>query len=464
MNEHFLDIKSASPYYIDLRPLCDDKTVLKNPHKGWYMHYIDNGMRRANYRNSIEKGDYLEDFPGLNHLYLRIDWSDIEKEEGKYDWSEINHIFDEWGSRGYSFAFRLCTYEGKGVPNATPEWVREAGADVTEIYDSWEPNYGDPVYLRKLASFMRCFGAKYNSDPRVEFIDIGTYGTWGEGHTFAGSAKNYPVEVLRRHVDIHLDNFPDKFLLVNDDMIHSAYLAGGVGAAEYLMDYCAGKGLGARDDSVCVSSYAATMGYDTMRYGFMYDHFYENAPVDLEFEHYSAVSDEVFKDGYVFMEALKRAHATYAGFHGNPRYWLSQRRYFTEYIANRLGYWYFIDSVELPECVSGYSSVAKLKIRNCGYAPAYYRYSLKLKAVPTDGAGDYLLFEGGNNLLWKDEFTETVKLSFKCVPAGRYMLKLGLFEGKTPIKFAIKDKYYNNGWYDITAFEVKSRDTEIFDS
>ena len=27
------------------------------------------------------------------------------------------------------------------------------------------------------------YGRKFNGDSRVEFIDVGTYGTWGEGHT-----------------------------------------------------------------------------------------------------------------------------------------------------------------------------------------------------------------------------------------------------------------------------------------
>lgn len=34
------------PSYIDLNFCQDDETVLKNPHKGWYWHYIDNGVDR----------------------------------------------------------------------------------------------------------------------------------------------------------------------------------------------------------------------------------------------------------------------------------------------------------------------------------------------------------------------------------------------------------------------------------
>ena len=54
------------------------KTVLKNPHKGWYWHYFDNGVRRPLYRDKLPEGETYESFPGLNHLYLRIDWYDVQ--------------------------------------------------------------------------------------------------------------------------------------------------------------------------------------------------------------------------------------------------------------------------------------------------------------------------------------------------------------------------------------------------
>ena len=53
-----------------------------------------------------------------------------------------------------------------------------------------------------------------------DFIDVGTFGTWGEGHTTSGSCRSYSLEVLKRHIDLHLKNFPDTYVLVNDDMIN----------------------------------------------------------------------------------------------------------------------------------------------------------------------------------------------------------------------------------------------------
>lgn len=40
--------------------------------------------------------------------------------------------------------------------------------------------------------------------------------------------------------------------------------------------------------------------------------------------------------------------ATYAGFHGFVTKWIAEQRPLHEYLANRLGYWYFIEGFSLP--------------------------------------------------------------------------------------------------------------------
>lgn len=195
---------------------------MNNPHKGWYWHYIDNGFGRINYRKGVED-DYTLDFPCLNHLYLRFDWADIEKEEGIFDWYYIDEIVNKWSKYNYRFAFRVCCYEAGEIKYATPEWVREAGAKGYFCgNDCWQPDYGDEIFLEKLENFMKEFGKKFNGHPLVEFVDVGTYGTWGEGHTGYGSGNSFPTDVLIKHINLHLKYFPDTYVIMNDDMINAS--------------------------------------------------------------------------------------------------------------------------------------------------------------------------------------------------------------------------------------------------
>lgn len=444
--------------WTDLRLLLDDRTILRNPHKGWYYHYVDNGFARAAYRDGAKDDEYLTSFPGLNHLYLRIDWCDIEREKGVYDWSAVDEIFDRWSKYGLKFTFRLCTFEGDSadIPYATPKWVFESGARFTQLKNAIEPDYGDEIYLNLLEKLMREFGARYNGDKRVEYVDVGTFGTWGEGHTFAGSNGSFPMSVVKRHINLHLRYFPDTRVIVNDDMIQHVFPSGGAEAESELLDYCAGKGMGIRDDSLNVNWFAKNMNYNTLRGEFMFRHFWDDAPVDLEFEHYRLSDPELFRAGYPASEALRNVHATYSGFHGYADRWLSDNAAMTDYLANRLGYWYFPTGYELSECLSGLDSMFRLRLENRGFAKAYDPFELRVALISSGGGLKVIGSKYGANLSWKPgEACDTVlRLSLRGIEPGSYGVGIGLLEGETPVKLGLGCENAG-GYYVAGKTEVK---------
>jgi len=461
--------------HIDLRHLADNKTVLRNPHKGWYWHYIDNGYGRINYRDPKihPPGDYLQDFPGLNHLYLRVDWSDIEAKKDVYDWSYVDAIMKEWGAKGYRFAFRVCCYEGDpALPYATPRWLRDmgcAGTDVTFTGSkgtAWEPDYGAPLFLERLEAFIRQYAAKFDGHPLVEYVDLGSYGTWGEGHTWMGTDRRWPVEVLKKHADIHARHFRKTPVLMNDDIV-STRVKDSDEARRELAKYFQAHGMGIRDDSVCVG--IPGLGYDTLRAPWLFDLFWKQAPVDIENQHISMITPEVWQKGGPFLAALERTHATYAGFHGYPREWLKGRipggpvdgdparvrREYTERIANRLGYWYFFDAVELPEAARAKSPMTLvMEWRNAGLAPAYHRFNLRvpLENAETGAASDVELPDVDSRRWMPGEVSrETVNVSLPAVPAGVYRVKLMLYErvgaAETVIQLGVKQEAVDGKGY-----------------
>ena len=451
------EIYSVSEFYRDYRHLQDDKTVLKNPHKGWYWHFIDNGIQRPQYREGIG-GDTMSDFPCLNHLYLRFDWGDIEKREGIYDWSYIDTVMKYWVGLGYKFSLRICCYEGGDIKYATPEWVRDAGAKGYMCGDDcWQPDYGDSIFLEKLENFLKQCSLKFNNNPLIEYIDVGTYGTWGEGHTGFGTGDSYPTDVLIRHINLHLKYFSEKYVILNDDMINASANENGTRRRE-LLNYCAGKGMGFRDDSVLCACYVkpGCFGYDTLRTPFMFDKFYEQAPIDIETEHYTSIDDETFKDGLPLIDCLRRTHATFCGFHGYPRPWLEKHAYLADYLANRLGYWYFLDAMEIPASISGLVSTAKIYLSNRGFCHAYYPYDLKIRlsGEKTYGIGNLY---GINTRIKAESSAEfTVKLDFSNVPKGDYILEIGMFEGENPIRLGFKKECAGcDGYYKIDNLRVE---------
>jgi len=442
--------------YTDLRSFADDKTVLRNPHKGWFWHYIDNGFFRPQYREEHDPDDHLLDFPGLNHLYLRFDWGDIEKTEGKPDWSYIDGIMEKWSRFGYRFSLRICCYEGSpDVPYTTPAYVYKAGARGYRLPDGRiEPDYGDPVFLEKLGAFMELAGKKFNGDKRIELVDVGTYGTWGEGHTFRGTNIVYSADVLKKHIDLHVENFPDTLILLNDDHINHGWKRG-VRENMEVLNYARSLGLGLQDDSICVAGCAREFGYDTLRTPWMFDLFWKDAPVLIEFEHFHMVAPEIFKDGLPFLDALRRTHASFAGFHGYPRPWLEREPYLTGYCANRLGYWYFVNGIEVARIKNNVPNILYLWVENRGFAPGYHHFDFRIALMGTNGQVFTETIPAGN-LAWRpgEEIRVPVRCTPKNVPAGDYGLFIGLFEGETPVLLGIESSRKQDGLYHLCDIPV----------
>ncbi len=198
---------------VDLTPLHDATRVLINPDKGWYHHFPDNHINKY----AIARDEDLLNFPGMDHLYLRLAWAYLEPKEGQFDWPVIDRIIDPWTARGLGIAFRISCRETSTdrleQQFATPRWVMEAGAQgghylmgkATGPDGPWEPVYDDPIFLAKLDRFLAAFAARYDRKPWLRYVDIGSIGDWGEGHAWGGSRKECGFAVRKSHVDLYLE-------------------------------------------------------------------------------------------------------------------------------------------------------------------------------------------------------------------------------------------------------------------
>ena len=462
---------------VDFRALFlqDDKTVLKNPHKGFYWHYIDNGFKRGAYRDAHDAADDLRDFPGLNHLYLRVDWDDLEHEEGVYNWALIDGIMDVWGPRGLNWSLRVVNSEtSKAMCFATPEWVLGAGAKgqwikYGEADDDrfWEPDYGDPVFLEKLDNFLCALAARYDGDPSLELIDIGSYGNWGEGHVIFSTKQDWPTDVLKRHIDMHVKHFRKTPVVVNDDMLIRSCAGYDMGERAEMIDYALMRGVGIRDDSVCVPGVIEFMytGYDTLRDSRLYAPFAAQQLTDCELDHYSMFTsgppnDACYAGGYKFMEAARSMQATFIGFHTYPRKWLKDNPYLAEYLANRCGYWYIPERAALPEwLIPGVPSMLYLDLENRGFARAYHKYDVKLFLSGCGGVYELPVAQACDNRQWLPGRPARQMVRFDVpagLPEGGYDFEYGLFEARRPVLLGLNAKLKTaRGTYTLAGIEVK---------
>jgi len=347
----------------------DTGAALVNPGMGWTMHFYSNVP--ANYGSPLSPADTLDDFPGLSTVYLRLPWAFIEPEEGKYNWAILDTPAQRWIAKGKRIALRLTCSEN-WMKYATPEWVRNAGAKGTfyefskgrvENGNTWDPFFDDPVYLQKLDAFLAALAKRYDGNPNVEFIDVGTYGLWGEGHTFM-SSKQDGIEIQKLHIDLHLRHFKKTQLCLSDD--YAGHDKPGLHFP--ITDYALSQGVTLRDDSILVQPPPNSWYHAEMAQAF-----WPRFPVILEHEHYAGSKDRGAWSGELLLKSVEDYHASFMSIHGAPRSILTENRETIDKINQRMGY--RLQPLEVIWPTSVEIGKASFKVKwtwsNKGVAPCY---------------------------------------------------------------------------------------------
>ena len=346
---------------------ADNGEALLNPGMGWVLHYYDNSL--SVYGTREEPSDTLQDFPGLGVVYFRLAWNYLEPEQGKFNWSIVDGPAQRFIDRGLQVAFRFTCYEGHGQQhNATPAWVRADGAKgimVTERdgRDYWQPRYDDPIFLKHLDDFLAAAARRYDGKPHVAWVDVGSFGIWGEGHTKSYHVP-YPHEVKRMHVDLLAKHFKHTLIAVNDD------LGGGLpGRNGTLDDIVTQPGrFTLRDDSILVNP-----GPRVYRSAYMADRFWRHEPIILESAHYIAPKQQGFwNNGAQYLESMEAYRASYVSIHWYPREFLNENEELVRRMNLRMGYRLNLLEAAWPAtipCRSHFEFLTKWK--NVGVAPCY---------------------------------------------------------------------------------------------
>jgi hypothetical protein len=467
----------------DLTPLQDAGRILVNPHKGWYHHYPDNHI--DNYR--IARDADLLEFPGMDHLYIRLAWAYLQPEEGRFDWPVIDRLIDKWTAQGLGIAFRISCKETstdrREQQYATPRWVMEAGAKggyyrmgkAVGPDGPWEPVFDDPIFLERLDRFLGAFAERYDGRPWLRYLDIGSIGDWGEGHSWAGSRLECGLEARRKHVDLHLKHFRRSPLVVSDDFV---YALADPKERQELHAYVLSKGISYRDDSILVDGYLPGVRetFTVRSPGFFADAF-PKTPTVFELEHYGAVkrlgnwdarqgsslakSGKGLKGPDFFRGALRLLHASYIGYHGDAREWLADNPDLTRELLNLCGYWLFPASIELPaEAAAGAAAPLVLTVENRGVAPPYAPYELRSRL---SGEGTDLvrvLAKGCRSWMPGAPVSSRYELALPAdLKSGPYGLSIGLFDAASgkdrPVELALKASSRDpQGYYRVATLKV----------
>ncbi len=309
------------------------------------------------------------------------------------------------------------------------------------------PDYSDPNLVAALESFITELGVRYDSDPRVGYIQLGLLGFWGEWHTWTG--------------DVATDSWiPDATRMAVIDAYDAAFQTTMV-QARYIHWYAVGRtGFGLHDDSFAHSTIDEGIYGQPMNWFFWSQvvnagatDFWMLGPMGGEvrpelqstiFDHNNEAGTEYKQDFGMCSETthatyMLNYHAAWPGYSGSA---LDNARA----ASDRMGYAFRLMEVAVANgAVIDTVDVTATVIQD-GIAPFYYDLGIDLSCSgysATIGGVDGIVAEGSSA-----SFTFTsVPATSSCLSSVAFSLSSSYALSGTPVKFA-------QGTVDGTTVEV----------
>ncbi len=423
----------------------DTGEVLLNPGKGWVLY----NNKESNKYNDI-----------VNIGYTRIDWCDVEKSEGEYNWDIIDQRIKVYENKGKKYSFGiLCASSSSKSEYVTPKWVFDAGAKYYTYYNKENeieqkiPIWTDKIFLSKLNDFIQALAQRYDGNKNIAFIDIRSYGNFGEQHLGTIGGEYISSDVL---INSYLKPYRDAF--------SKTLLVSPCGEKRYEEAYRWGveNGISLRRDGIFKWSDGSECA---MAYG--------KAPTVFE---YTADYNWMKKNNYWsydnLIQYINNGKPSYLQFDPNM---YNENKEFCKYIANKIGYYFKFKQANYTNTIkTTENNDITLTFTNEGVAPLYepctfyiglldQKYNL-VKKYKTDI----------NPQKWmpNEESKEEISLQLDGVDDGDYIIALGLFYNENDEKPTYllgntgktDDNWYVFGNINITnppeEYEIKSQNDE----
>ena len=166
-------------------------------------------------------------------------WNKLNPAKGVYDWTELEKLLNALAEHNMTYALRVLPYTPSFIKSDfppqeeydwTPPFVYEMGAKKIQIdlrgteYHAYAPVWDDSIYIWAAKEFAKALAEKYDGDPRIEYIDIRTFGEWGEWHTSHILGSVMPADsVLKDMLDYYASVFKKTQLVLPSNGFGDVY-------------------------------------------------------------------------------------------------------------------------------------------------------------------------------------------------------------------------------------------------
>ena len=166
-------------------------------------------------------------------------WNKLNPAKGVYDWTELEKLLNALAEHNMGYALRVLPYTPSFIKSDfppqeeydwTPPFVYEMGAKKIQIdlrgteFHAYAPVWDDSIYIWAAKEFAKALAEKYDGDPRIEYIDVRTFGEWGEWHTSHILGSVMPADsVLKDMLDYYASVFKKTQLVLPSNGFGDVY-------------------------------------------------------------------------------------------------------------------------------------------------------------------------------------------------------------------------------------------------
>ena len=409
----------------------DNQEVLLNPGKGWILYSS----------KESDKYNYI-----ISTGYTRIDWCDVEPQEGEYNWDIIDKKIDNYKKKGKKYAFGiLCASSSSTSEYVTPKWVFDAGAEYYTYYNtSYDieqkiPVWTDEIFLEKLNNFIKALAERYDGNENIAFIDIRSYGNYGEQHlgTIGGSY-------------ISSDELQELYLKPYREAFKKTLLVSPCGESRYNKAYtwAIENGITLRRDGIFKYSDGSEC---LMAYG--------KLPTIFEYtSDYNWMLNNYYWSQESLLQYVENGKPSYLQF--DPAMY-KENKAFCEMLANKIGYYFkFKGATYTNKVTTLEESNIKLNFINEGVAPLYEDCTVYIGLLDSNYnlVKKYKTDIDPHKWMPNEEIQENLNIKLDGVESGKYIISLGLFLNENDEKptyllgssGGTDDKWYVFGEIEIT--------------
>lgn len=386
-----------------------DNTLCTNPLIGWVTDARDIYIKQPH-----------------SLVYASFSWRDIESAKGKYDFSkfEEDYNFSYWKSKNVKIIIRLyLDYPQDQSHRDIPDWLfdemKGKGVAYSNAYGmGFSPDYNDPLLLYYHDKLIEAIAARYDDDPAIAFVEIGSLGHWGEWHTGTNNDAQIPFasqEVCEAVSKQYVQYFKNKILMMRRP-------------TEVAADNKMGLFNDSFGDAYQTEDYFINWfnkGYVDLQTGVLnppMQDFWMYAPSGGEVANHPG--EQCFTNANIeqTLRQLKMSHTSWLGPSG-PFYSTDDEiKRNLEVVQDQMGYKFYISraSIDNNEMLDGTRTLT-IVMNNKGNAPFYYGWPLKL-------------------------YIEDFNNSVKYVETSDFDIRKLMPDSNAEIQFIIPKEFHNNAY------------------